>query len=205
VATQPNPAVAAQPDAQQSPYADPAEGILRGDTSITDEDRSALWDSFHGARDANHLAQILQPLVIPNDTKHKLWQAKQATAPVSSNIEKVSAAIQKLSQLDPVTLDIAEKHPIVSKAFIDAAVKPPEAPKAAKEPQGASKSAGKGATAQTKTPLVQPPRIDGMPHLPPIPEGQHRILASDGSIHDIPAENLEKARQIDARLHVLNP
>jgi hypothetical protein len=41
--------------------------------------------------------------------------------------------------------------------------------------------------------------------LPPIPDGHHRVLASDGSIHDIPAKNIELAVQIDPQLKVLNP
>jgi len=207
MSSQPNPAVAAQPDAQQSPFHDPAEPILRAEPSIDDDSKANLWDTFH-SKSADELVQHLHSLAIPNETKTKLWQAKQAMAPAPpapGPVEKVASAIQKLSQMDPVTLDVAEKHPTLAKMFGDAAVKPPEAPKAAKEPQGASKSAGKGTAAQTKTPLVQPPRIDGLPHLPPIADDHYRVLASDSSLHDIPKENIEKARAIDPRMHILNP
>ena len=41
--------------------------------------------------------------------------------------------------------------------------------------------------------------------LPPIPDGHHRVLASDGSLHDIPMANIDKAVAIDPQLKVLNP
>jgi hypothetical protein len=41
--------------------------------------------------------------------------------------------------------------------------------------------------------------------LPPIRDGLYRVLASDGELHDIPKENLEKAFAIDPQLRVLNP
>jgi hypothetical protein len=41
--------------------------------------------------------------------------------------------------------------------------------------------------------------------LPPIPEGHYRLRTSDGAIHDIPAENIGRARAIDPLLIVLNP
>jgi hypothetical protein len=161
-----------------------------------------LWDVFHKTRDPNELAQKLQVLAIPSDTKHALWQAKTETVPVPSQVDKVAAALGKLKTLDTDTLEMAEKYPTVSKALVDAAINPPEAPKG---PAGKPAAADKGKTAKAPAPLAQPPRVDGMPHLPPIPENHYRILASDRSVHDIPAENLEKARQIDPRLHVMNP
>jgi len=189
------------------PYQDPAEGILRGDTSITDEDRASLWDAFHNSKSPNELAQKLQPLGIPSDTKHKLWAAKQATAPVASPVDKVTEALNRLKQIDPDTLAVAEKFPTVAKAFIDAAVKPAE--KAAGEagaPAGKAESAGKGKTAKEEKPrLIQAPRADGQPHLPPIAEGSYRILSSDGGVHDIPQERIQDAKNIDPNLHILNP
>lgn len=41
--------------------------------------------------------------------------------------------------------------------------------------------------------------------LPPILDGHYRVRTSDGALHDIPAGNIERARQIDADLIVLNP
>ena len=39
----------------------------------------------------------------------------------------------------------------------------------------------------------------------PIPEGHIRLRASDGTLHDIPAENIGLVRKIDPLLIVLNP
>lgn len=187
----------------QPPFQDPAGGILRGDTSISDADRESLWDVFHGSRNPNELAQKLQTMAVPSDTKHALWAAKQMTQPAANPVDKVTEALNRLKQIDPDTLALAEKFPSVTKAFIDAAVKPPEKP--AGEPAGKSEGGAKGKTAENKPRLVQAPRPDGQPHLPPIPDGHYRVLSSDRGIHDIPAENLEKARAIDPTLHVLNP
>jgi hypothetical protein len=198
MATQPNPAVAAQPDAQQSPFHDPAEPILNAEPSIDQNSKADLWDAFH-SKSADELVQHLHSLAIPNETKTALWQAKQAMTPkpVSSNIDKVSAAIQKLSQLDPVTLDIAEKHPIVSKAFIDAAVKPPEMPKGA--PASESKPAGKG-----KSSKAAPASSAAVPDIPATPSGHSLVLASDFSAHHIPTDRMNDARKIDPGLKVLH-
>ena len=187
----------------QPPFQDPAEGILKGATNITDDDRESLWDLFHNSKNSNELAQKLQTIAVPSDTKHKLWAAKQATAPVTSPVDKVTEALNRLKQVDPDTLALAEKFPNVTKAFIDAAVKPPEKP--AGEPAGKSEGGAKGKTAEKKPLLVQAPRPDGQPHLPPIPDGHYRVLSSDHGLHDIPQERIQDAKNIDPSLHILNP
>jgi hypothetical protein len=188
-----------------SPFtASPAEPILRGDPALSDEQRADLFDIFHGSKDPNELVQKLQTLAVPDDTKHRLFQAKQASMPAEP-LDKVSSAVDRLAQLDPQKREIAEAHPNLLKALVGAATTPE---KGAGEPAGANKTAGKGNTpagAKTPAPLVQPPRTDGLEHLSPIPDGHHRVLASDGGIHDIPAENIEKARALDPHMHVLNP
>jgi len=189
-----------------TPFDDPAKPILQGDPALTDDDRAGLWDAFHQSKDADELAQHLQEhelkgVVIPDDTKKRLYQAKQVVTPVDP-VAKTKSVMQQMAQIDPQVLELAESHPNVLKTLTAAAgigAKP------AGEPAGGSKAAGKGKTPADAQPLAQPPRIDGQPHLPPIPDGHRRILASDSSIHDIPEENLEKARRIDPRLHVLNP
>jgi hypothetical protein len=100
------------------PSQDPAEGILRGDTSLTDSDRADLFDLFHGARDHNELAQKLQPLAVPDDTKRKLWQAKQLAVSAPSPVEKIASAVHAVNQLDPAARELAEQHPNVFKAFL---------------------------------------------------------------------------------------
>ncbi len=193
-----------------SPFTDHAAPVLAGEPTINAAQRADLWDAFH-TKNADELAQHLLPLAVPEDFKKRLWDAKQtqAAAAVSAvpvaPAEKTAAAIQRMTQLDPKALELAEAHPNVLKAFTSAAA---AAEKGAGESAGASKTSGKGNTpaeAKKPAPLAQPPRPDGLAHLPPIPEGHHRILASDGLVHDIPAENIEKARAKDPLLHVLNP
>lgn len=188
-----------------SPFLEPAEPILRGDPAITDEQRADLFDAFH-SKNADELVQHLQPLMIPDDTKKRLLDAKKLSIPPAVEpMDKVAAVMTRMTQLDPQALELAESHPNVFKTMTAAATAPEKGPAG---PAGASKAAPKGDTAAgaaQATPLTQPPRPDGLQHLPPIPDGHHRVLASDGGIHDIPVENLEKARAIDPRLHVLNP
>jgi len=184
-----------------TPFNDPAKPILEQDPAINDPQREQLWDLFHGARDENELATHLKDILVPDDTKKRLYQAKQAATPVDP-IAKTAAVMQQMAKIDPQVLELAESHPNVLKTLTAAAgigAKP------AGMPQDGGKAAGKGKTPADTQPLAQPPRIDGQPHLPPIPDGHRRILASDSSIHDIPEENVEKARRIDPRLHVLNP
>lgn len=188
------------------PFVDHATPILEGDPLLSDELRADLWDTFHNTKSPEELALHLQPLAIPDDTKQRLFDAKKRSIPpIIDPLDKASAAIARLATLPPDVLEAAETHPNVLKTLAGAAT---QAEKASGEPAGASKGGEKGKTAggsQKPQPLAQPPRADGLQHLPPIPDGHHRILASDGGIHDIPAENIEKAREIDPNLHVLNP
>jgi hypothetical protein len=187
-----------------SPFMDHAAPVLAGEPTINDDQRADLWDAFH-TKSPEELVQHLQPLAVPDDFKKKLYDAKQQSMPVAGPVDKVTAAMKQLAQLDPNVLATAEAHPNVLKAMTSAATAPE---KGAGEAAGASKGSAKGnapAEGKSPAPLAQSPRPDGLEHLPPIPDGHHRVLASDGGIHDIPAENIEHAREIDPRLHVLNP
>lgn len=201
-----------------SPFMDHASPILAGDPVLSDANRADLWDIFHSSKDPNELAQHLQslatpadptkqPLVVPEDTKKRLWEAKQKSMPVAGPVDKVTAAMTQLSQIDPKVLEVAESHPNVLKVLTAAATTPEkEVPAASGGPSASPK--GKTAQGDQAAPaLALPPRPDGLEHMPPIPEGHKRVQASDGGIHDIPAddEHLKKAFSIDPRLHVLNP
>ena len=188
--------------ASQAPFVDPAAPILAGDPALSDENRASLWDVFHSTKDHNELVQKLATIAAPEDTKQRLVKAKQQMSPAPAPVEKATAALQKLTEIDPKVLDLAESHPTIAKAFIAAATKE------AGEGAGASSAAAKGKTqdgAKKLPPLQQMPRPDGLEHFPPIPDGHYRVLASDGGVHDIPAEHIEDARATDPRLHVLNP
>lgn len=187
-----------------SPFQDHAAPVLAGEPTINDTQREDLWDAFN-TKSADELVQHLQPMAVPDDFKHKLWAAKQQSTPSVAPVDKVTSAMKQLAQIDPQVLATAEAHPNVLKAMTSAATTPE---KEAGGDSGASSSKEKGNTASASkkpAPLAQPPRADGLAHLPPIPDGHHRVLASDGGIHDIPAENIDKAREIDPRMHVLNP
>lgn len=181
----------------EQPFIEPAAPILRAEPSITDGQRADLFDIFHGSKDSNELAQKLQPVPIPDATKQLLFDAKKRSTVQAEPIDKAMDAVKRVGSLDPKVLDLAEAHPNVLKVLSAAAI--------AKEGAEAGSASGKGKDAKKQTPLVQPPRPDGAEHLPPIPDNHRRILARDGSVHDIPEENLEKARAIDPMLHVLNP
>jgi hypothetical protein len=179
-----------------SPFLDPAEPILRGDPALSDEHRKNLWDIFHLSKDPNELAQHLQPLVVPESTKHALFQAKQASVPPVEPLDKAFGAIQKLAQMDPKMADFAEAHPNLLKTLTSAATTEPKAPQG---DSAASKSSGKGKTPSKaeKTPSVTP-------DVPPTPSGHALVYASDGGLHHIPAENIEAARAIDPALKILH-
>lgn len=184
-----------------SPFQDHAAPILAGDPTINDQQRSDLWDAFH-TKSPEELTQHLASLAVPDDLKHKLFQAKQASMPATPPVDKVTDAIHRMTALDPKVLDVAESHPNVLKAF-QAAATAPEKP--AQEAAGTTPAAGKGSKTPKAPKAPQPPRADGQPHFPAIPDGHNRILASDGGVHDIPVDKIDQARAIDPNLHVLNP
>lgn len=185
---------------------DHATPILNDEPALSDEHKEALWDAFHASKSPNELAKILQPLAIPNDTKQKLFDAKRASIPPAVEpLDKTTAAIKQMGEIDKDTLDLAETHPNVLKALSAAATAAEKGPESPAGERSAAPKGEKSAAAETPATLAQPPRPDGLPHLPPIPAGHHRILASDGGIHDVPAENIEAVRAIDPNLHVMNP
>jgi hypothetical protein len=183
---------------------DHAAPVLAGEPTISDAQRADLWDAFQ-TKNADELTQHLQTLAVPDDFKQRLLDAKVKSIPAADPLDKTTAIMTKMSKIDPQVLDLAENHPNVLKMMVSAANPPEKGPtKAAGE--GTSKPKGNTQKQPAEpAPLQQPPRTDGSEHLPPIPAGHHRVLASDSSIHDIPAEHLEDARAIDPNMHVLNP
>ena len=130
-----------------SPFMDRASPILAADPALSDQNRADLWDIFHQSKDPAELTQKLAPLAIPDDTKHKLWEAKQSAAPVAPPVDKVTAAMQRMTSIDPKVLEVAESHPNVLKVLTSAATAPEKEPTAA---SGASSASDKG----TKTPRL---------------------------------------------------
>lgn len=198
---------------EQTDYAAP---ILAGDTTLAPAEKEQLWDVFNGSKDPAELEKNLASFVIPDDTKSRLLDAHTmltqdrqnalaaAPAPAEDPVSRTKQAINTMAGMDQAALDLAEAHPNVLKALTVATPKE----KAPSEPVGASKPAGQGkqASASEKpAPLAQPPRRDGLQHMPPIPDKHYRVQTSDGGIWDIPAEHIEHARALDPDLHVMNP
>jgi hypothetical protein len=104
------------------PVADNALPVLSGATNISNEDRANLWDIFHDSKDHNELAQKLQPLAVPDDVKGGLYDAKKQSQPTGA-IDSVVNALTEMAALDPKVLDLAEKHHVLAKHFIEAATK----------------------------------------------------------------------------------
>lgn len=183
-----------------SPFLDPAKPILAAHPDITDEDRAALWDEFHNSKDSAELAQKLQPLAVPDDLKHHLFVAKDATAPPVpakvAPIDKVTDAIKRISQFDPKMIDLAESHPNVLKTLATAAMQEEKEPAGSagvsKEPKSPKTPTGK-----TKAPAAAT-------DIAPTPAGHALVRTRDGGIHHLPVENIEAARKIDPALQVLH-
>ena len=185
---------------------DHASPSLSAEPALTDQQRADLWDAFH-TKNVDELTQHLAPLAIPDDLKHKLWTAKQAVSPVPAvpPVDKTVAAMQRMVTLDPKVLETAEAHPNVLKVLTSAATTPEKEPAA---PASGTSASSKGTKApKVETPAATPlaPRLDGQPHFPAIPDGHHRVLGTDGSVYDIPAEHLDTARAADPNMHIMNP
>lgn len=185
----------------QNPFMDHAAPVLASEPAITDQQKSDLWDAFH-SKSPEELIQHLTPLAVPDDLKKRLIDAKRASVPTSAPVDKITDAVNKIAHLDPQVRQTAEASPNLLKAFTAAATTPE---KPAQEAASTTSAAPKGPKTPAASKALQPPRADGQPHFPAIPDGHKRVLASDGGVHDIPEENIEKARVIDPNLHVLNP
>lgn len=121
-----------QSSSELPPYIDPAEPLLRAH-GIDDDTAATVWDIFHSARDSKVLIEKLQPLDIPNATKHELVVAKQKGDPAPdwlTRLDKAVEAVNKVAQLHATpardgksVLQLGEKHPNVMKALANAALK----------------------------------------------------------------------------------
>ena len=189
------------------PMIDHAAPILQAAQGIDDPTKADLHDIFHGSKDPDELARRVQaignvpPPVVQSLIAAKHSQMNQIEPTGDDTLDKGFKVIQRLGGLDQ-----AESHPKIATALISLAAKTPE--KEAGAVTGAPVASGRGKTAknpQTSPETAPEPRPDGLPPLPPIPEGHKRLLATDGSIHDVPEENIEAARKIDPNMHVLNP
>jgi len=176
-----------------SPFIDHAAPVLAGDPSLNDQQRADLWDAFH-SKDAAALVDHLHEQDIPQATKQSLWEAKQRSEAPTDPIEKTTAAIKKLQQLDPEVLELAEAHPNVLKALIAAAHMPENGSEPA---SGASKSAGKGK--QAAEPSKPAPAAAA-----PAPEPSWvKFRGKDGNIYEVHPEDLHHVQRVDPAAEVI--
>ena len=183
-------------DAETS-FADHAQPILAASPDLNDDDRAELWDIFHKSKDSNQLAQQLQPVAVPDSLKAQLMDAKKKSAPVAQPIDKATEAITRVGQIDPKILELAEKYPNVTKILAAAAASSKDKGAGEAAEPGKSDSKGKGQDKEPKTPAIAP-------DVPAVPAGHALVRTSDGALHHIPAENVDKAKQIDPALTVLH-
>lgn len=180
----------------QAPFVDPAAPLLAASPEIDDAKRADLWDVFHNAKDPNELAQQLQKVAIPDDLKLGLFDAKKKLSVLPSPVDRATEAINRIAQIDPKVLDLAESHPNVTKAFLAAAK---EGEKASTEPQGESAADTKGKTAKIDTASAP-----GTADVPRTPSGHALVQTSDGGLHHVPTKNLDKVKSIDPHATVLH-
>ena len=121
--------IARRPDAETpaapqqpttSPFADPAEPILRSH-GIDVDTAAGVWDIFHAARTSKQLIEQLQPLKIPDAVKHELVIAKQKTDPKPGWRDRVERAVQvvkTVAALPREHVETSERHPKVLAAVM---------------------------------------------------------------------------------------
>ena len=83
--------------------------------------KADLWDAATTAQSPDDLARSLKQFDIPPHVAASLIVAKRlldTEHPEPSDAEKVKAAAQQMSQIDPKLLDILEAHPTVLKHLL---------------------------------------------------------------------------------------
>jgi hypothetical protein len=97
---------------------DLAAPILANESSLDDATRADVWDWYHQAANVDELNQKLIAAPIPADVKSRLLRAKELSSPVPSPVDKVVGAMNKMKEMDPEVLRVAEKHPTVLKMLM---------------------------------------------------------------------------------------
>jgi hypothetical protein len=112
----------AKPQIADSPAHDHAAVVLQQATEMSDAARATAWDMFHGSKNHLEFARKIQHVEMSNGTRHRLFEAKRATAPAVDPVAKVRSAIESVSKLDRNDLEVAEKNSHVLKLFVDALI-----------------------------------------------------------------------------------
>jgi hypothetical protein len=104
------------------PYMDHAAPILIAH-GIAPDLAAEVWDRYHSARDSKVLIEKLQPLDIPNATKHELVLEKQKGDPAPdwfSRLNQAVEAVKRVAALPREQVETSERHPRVFQALLDA-------------------------------------------------------------------------------------
>ncbi len=100
-----------------------AEPILRAAEGMDDSERARLFDLYHDAKDVKALSAKLATENLPPSLIDSLLSAKKLSESEPSHLDRITEAVNRLSTIDPTTLEIAEKHPHILKALFDAATR----------------------------------------------------------------------------------
>lgn len=175
-----------------SPFSDPAADILRADPSLTDESRADLHDAFYN-KNTDELVQHLHQQDLPEETKTRLWQSKQAMESPSDPASRIKAVGDTMKGLDPAILELMEAHPTVFKT-LTAAMTPEKESESA---SGASKPAGKGKKpSKSEKPASAPPV--------PVPEPSWvKFKGKDGNHYEVHPDDLHHVQRIDPAAEVI--
>lgn len=183
-------------DEQAPSFVDPAHPILAGSNDVNDDGRAELWDIFHNSKDHSELARKLQSMAVPDDLKSQLYDAKKQSAPPVEPLDNATKALNRIGQMDPKILELAEKYPNVAKILSAAASSASkDAGKAAEGGKSASK--GKESKKEEEAPAFKP-------DIKATPAGHALVRTHDGGLHHIPHQNIDKAKEIDPDLQVLH-
>jgi hypothetical protein len=90
---------------------------------MTQDEKASAWDQFHNARDSADLTARLANVSMPDEVKASLVAGKKLSEPEPTPVDKAAAAIHRMSELDSKILELAESHPSVFRALLDAATK----------------------------------------------------------------------------------
>jgi hypothetical protein len=112
-------AAPAPTSAPQNASGDPAEPILRGEPTLTDETRANLWDIYHASTSTTELERQLQSMGLRQGLVGQLLIAKNKQAAEKPALDRVTDAMQQMANIDPRVLDAAESHPRVLQALME--------------------------------------------------------------------------------------
>lgn len=115
----PSPVTAPAPSSLpvDSPFYPHAERILTP-APITQDQKADAFDHFYAAKTPQELSTRLQALGLPAEVHSALVDAKTASMPVKSHMDKIVEAVNKLAAMNPQLREIGESHPALLKAFL---------------------------------------------------------------------------------------